>query len=127
EVPPHHLDEPLPGGLGRGVHSLSQLRSSLLELGRHALADRPSMHCEVSRLMVGPTDVSDTQKIEGLRLPFPPLLPPFSGIAPELQQARVLWVQFQPELPQPFPQLLQEALCFCSMLEPQHSVVGVAH
>src|SRR6266487_615471 len=67
------------------------------------------------------------EKIESLRLPFPSLLPPLSGIAPELNQARLIWVQFQPELPQPFPQLLQKPICIFPILKSQHSIVSVAY
>ena len=127
EIPPHHLPKPLPRRRWRYVHPLSQLGSKFFELGRHALADRPAAHREVPGLVAGPTHVGETQKIEGLRLPFSSLLRSLSGIAPELHQARLLRVQFQPELRQPLPQLLQEPLRFCSLLEPQHGVVGVAH
>ena len=77
--------------------------------------------------MVGPTYVGETQKVEGFRLLLFQLLPSFSGIAPEFNQARLLWVQFQPEFPQPFLQLLQKQFCVFFSLEPQHAVVGVAH
>src|ERR1700676_4288013 len=114
--------------LRRGdVHALPQFGPHLFEPGCQAPADRLPMHGEFSRLMVGPTNVSETQKVEGFRLPFFPLLPSFSGIAPEFNQARLLWVQFQPELPQSFPQLLQKPFCVFPALEPEHTVVGVAH
>src|ERR1700730_2563688 len=127
EIPPHHLREPLPRLLRRCVHALSQFGPHLFEPGCHAPADRLPMHGEFTRLMIGPTNVSETQTAEGLRLLFSPLPPSFSGIAPEFNQACLLWVQFQPELPQPFPQLLQKPFCVFPSLEPQHAVVGVAH
>src|SRR6266487_4057556 len=64
----------------------------LLQLGRHTLADRLPVHHEVSRLMILPTDVSETQKVKGFRLPVPTLGPPFSGITPEFNQTRLLRV-----------------------------------
>ena len=42
---------------------------------------------KIARLMVLPTAVCETQKVEGLRLSFPSLPTPFRGIAPELDQA----------------------------------------
>ena len=68
---------------------------------------------EPPRYMVLPTDVSETQKIKGFRLPFPTLRPPFRGIAPEFNQARLLRIQLQPELPQPFPQVREKPFRFC--------------
>jgi hypothetical protein len=65
------------------VQPLAQLRPNILELGRHALAHRPPLHREVSRLVAGPTDVGETQKIKGLRLPFSSLGPSLGGVAPE--------------------------------------------
>src|SRR3989442_11280535 len=127
KIPPHHLPQPLPRSAYTTMHPSPQLRSNLLQLRCHALADRLAVYREVARLVVGPTDLGETQKIEGLRLPFSSLLPSLSGIAPEFNQARLVRVQFQPELPQPFPQLLQELLCFFSMLEPEHGIIGIAH
>jgi len=37
---------------------------------------------------MGPTDMGEDQKIKGLRLPFSPLFPSLSGVAPEFDQAR---------------------------------------
>lgn len=36
-------------------------------------------------------------------------------------------MQFQPKLPQPSPEILQEAVRFRLRLESQHRVVGIAH
>jgi hypothetical protein len=47
-------------------------------------------------------------------------------VAPKFDQVRLLRVEFQPELPQPFPQLLQEPLGFPPVLKPQHGVISVA-
>ena len=77
--------------------------------------------------MILPTNVSETEKIKGFRLSFPSLRPPFRGIAPEFDQARLLRVQFQSELPQPFPQVREKPFRFCPMLKPQHCVVRIPH
>src|SRR5271169_5488268 len=127
EIAANHRLEPLPRALRLLVQALPQLLPNLLQLGRHALADRLPVHLEVPRLMILPTNVSETQKIKGFRLPFPTLLPPLSGIAPEFHQARLLWMQLQPELPHPLPQFLQELLGFFPVLKPKHRVVRVPH
>src|ERR1017187_6928930 len=69
-----------------------QFLPNLLQLGCHSLADRLPVHLEVSRPMILPTDMSETQKIKGFRLPCPTLLPPFSGITPKFNQTRLLWM-----------------------------------
>src|SRR6266496_4288809 len=86
EISANHRLEPLCRALGPFVQALAQLLPDLLQLGRHALADRLPVHLGVPRLMILPTNVSETQKIKGFRLPFPSLRPPLSGIAPEFDQ-----------------------------------------
>jgi hypothetical protein len=66
--------------------------------------------------------VRETQKVEGFRLPFPIPLSIFDGKSPELNQARLFRMQFQPELSQPSPQLLQESLRYFPVLEPDDEV-----
>src|SRR5215813_3280979 len=99
EIPPHHRLQPLQGDLDRLVAALAQLRLDFSQLGCHALPDGLSLDREVARLVARPTHVSETQKVEGLRLPLATLLPALGGVAPKLDQARLLRVQFQPELP----------------------------
>ena len=61
----------------------------------------------------------ESQKIERLGLPFSSLIPVVLGKPPELNPARLVWVQFQSELTQPFPKLHQEAVCVGQMLKSQ--------
>ena len=70
-------------------------------LRRHPLADGLPVHHEIPSHVILSTDMSETQKMERFRLPLPTLCPPYSGIAPEFNQARFLRVQLQPELSQP--------------------------
>jgi hypothetical protein len=56
--------------------------------------------------------VRESQKIERLGFSFSSLIPVVLGKPPELNPARLVWVQFQPKLPQPFPKFRQEAVCF---------------
>jgi hypothetical protein len=55
--------------------------------------------------------VHESQKIKRLGLPFSSLFPVGFGKSPELNPARFVGVQFQPELPQPCLEFLQEAVC----------------
>src|SRR5215469_9306296 len=66
-----------------------------------------------------------SQKIECFGLPFSSPGPVDFGKPPELNPARFVWVQFQPELPQPFPKLRQEAICIGQMLKTEYIIVGV--
>src|ERR1039458_9220592 len=92
EISANHRLEPLRSALGLLVQALAQFLPNLLQLGCHSLADRLPVHLEVSRPMILPTDMSETQKIKGFRLPCPTLLPPFSGITPKFNQTRLLWM-----------------------------------
>jgi hypothetical protein len=69
-----------------------QLGVELLQPRRSAFADRLSDYGEIARFAVRPTDVSETQKAEGLRTSLATLFPSFGGISPEFNQARFLCV-----------------------------------
>src|SRR5208337_1801314 len=109
------------------VHSPLPWRSDFLELGGQAFAHRLPADRVVTRLVVGPTDVGETQKIKGLRFSFSALLPALSGEAPKFDPARLFRVQFQPELPQAFPEFVQKTLCLGPMRESRHGVIRIAH
>src|SRR5271165_6842714 len=117
EISANHRLQPLRRVLDPLMQALSELLPNLLQLGRHALADRLPVHHEVPRRVILPTDVSETQKVEGFRLPFPTLAPPFSGITPKFNQARLLRMQLQPELPHSLLQFRQELFGFFPVLE----------
>jgi len=72
------------------MQSLVQLGIELLQLRCHTFADRLSDYGEIACLPVSPTDVSETQELEGLRSSFATLFPSFDGIASEFDQARFL-------------------------------------
>jgi hypothetical protein len=69
--------------------------------------------------------VRESQEIERFGFPFSSLLPVLFGKSPELNPARFVWVQFQPELSQPFPKLFQEAICIGPRLEPENIIIRV--
>ena len=88
------------------------------QLRPHALADRVALHRKVP-VPVLPADVRESQKVERLGLPFSSLFPVLFGKPPELNPARFVWVQFQPELSQPLPKFRQETVCVGPVLEPE--------
>jgi hypothetical protein len=55
--------------------------------------------------------VRESQKVERLGFPFPSSFPVSLGEPPELNPARLVWVQFQTKLQQPLPKFHQESLC----------------
>ena len=65
----------------------------------------------------------EPQKIERFGLPFSSLGPVDFGKSPELNPARFVWVQFQPELPQPLPKVRQESVCVGQVLETENIVI----
>src|ERR1035441_4675251 len=91
EISANHRLEPLQVLLDRFVHPFSQFLPNILQLGRHAFADRLASYREIP-FPAAPTDVCETQKIEGFRLSFPTLLPALGSITPELNQARLVRV-----------------------------------
>ena len=56
-------------------------------------------------------------KVECLRIAFSSSFPVSFGISAELNPARLFWMEFQPKLPQPFAQAIQETICFGLILE----------
>ena len=63
---------------------------------------------------------------EGFRLSLPALLPVSFGILPELNQPRLVRVQFQAELRQPLSELNEKTFGFCPAFEAHHKIVSVA-
>ena len=122
EIATNHRAQPLPRFRHRCVHPLAQRLPKTLQLGGHPFAYRPAEYREVSPLPAPPTDVGETQKVEGLRLPCPTLLPALGALSPEFDRTSFIRVPFQSKLPHPLLQLLQESLCIASVLKSQHRV-----
>src|ERR1019366_7831076 len=127
KIPANHRAQPLRRIRNRRVHPLAQRLPNILQLGGHPFAYRLAVYREVPLPPAPPTNVGETQKVEGLRLPFPTLLPALGGISPEFDQTSFIRVPLQSEFPHPLPQLLQESFCIASVLKSQHSVVGIPH
>jgi hypothetical protein len=54
--------------------------------------------------------------LDGEIYPLDPI-PALFGVSPELDPARFVWMEFQPKLPQPFPEVLQKTVRFPPVLE----------
>jgi hypothetical protein len=108
------------------MHASLELLLEFFKLGSHPLADRLALHHKVP-VPVLPADVRESQKIERFGFPFSSLYPVQLGKSPELNPARFVWVQFQPELSQPFPEIDQETVCVGPILEAEYVVVGISH
>ena len=125
EISSHHLLEPL-ALLGDGLMSASlQFASELMQLGRHSLLHRPSLHPELST-SVGPAYMRKPQEVEGLRCPHPGRFSTAGREAAKGDQAGLVGMQLQRKLLQSFPQLSQEPLRVASMLEPYNEIVDIA-
>lgn len=75
-----------------------------------------------------PADVNQPEETEGLRRTSLTSSQPLRvRIAPELDESRLVGVQFQLELAQPLPQVLKELPPVFLVLEAHHEVIGVAH
>src|ERR1035441_2955479 len=74
-----------------------------------------------------PADLREAQKDERLRLTFSASFPVEFGVPPELDPARFVRMQFQPKLPQPFPEIFQKAVGFRLRLESKDRIVGIPH
>ncbi|HVI80269.1 MAG TPA: hypothetical protein VM715_19355, partial [Candidatus Acidoferrum sp.] len=94
------------------------------QLGPHPFAHRLALQ-SIAPVPVLPADVRESQKVERLGFPFPSSFPVSLGEPPELNPARFVWVQFEPELPQPLQKVRQESVCVRQVLEPDDVIVGV--
>ena len=91
------------------MHALAKLLLDCLQPLPHPLADRRAPHREIP-FPVLPANVRESKKVKRLRFAFPSSFPVLFGKPPELDQTRLVGVEFQPKLPQSFPEILQETL-----------------
>ncbi len=126
EVALDDRSKPLPRARYRIMPTLPELLLEFLQLLPQTLADRLPLHGKVSPPAL-PADVREAQKVERLRLAFSSSFPVEFGVPPELDPARLVRMQFQPKLPQPFPEVLQKAVGFRLRLASEDRVVGLPH
>src|SRR5579863_2158383 len=97
----------------------------LIELDRESLGDGLPLDDEPARLPSLPTDMGETQKTEHFRLALAPLLPVFGCVTPELNQARLVRVQLQPELLQAVFPFLEKPLRVSTIFESRDDVICI--
>jgi hypothetical protein len=108
------------------VHAPTKLGFDYSELALPPRAQRLSKHREPSLARLSAA-VSKSQEIEGLGLALTSALPVFFRISPELNQARLLGMEFQPKTSQPFPKLAQKPFPILSVLEANNKIIGKPH
>lgn len=96
-VPAHHGLQPRADFGNRVMHAPPQLGFHRLQLGLQSLADRLPQHGEPS-FAGPPTNMGETKKGEGFRLPEASMLSVFGRKGAELQEPGLFRVQFQLEL-----------------------------
>ena len=100
DVPAHDRAQPLAHLRDGIVHAPPQLGFHLAQLRLQPLANRLPQHREPSVAPLLPADMRKAEKVERLRFPFSALLPVLGRERSELQQSRLLGMQFQAELSQ---------------------------
>jgi len=106
------------------MQAAQQFRFDLLQLGSHLLGNRPAFDGErsLSRL---PTDVGEAEKVKRFRFSLSPLVSAFGRIAPELDQASFLRVEFQSEFEEPVAEFSETAFRIGLFLKPDDEVIRV--
>src|SRR5271170_6836477 len=107
------------------MHAHPELLLDFLQLLSHALADRHAPH-SIRPVPILPADMREAKEVKGLRLAFSSSFPVLFGVPPEFDPARLVRVQFQSRLPQPFSQALAKTVRISSPLEPEDDVIRVA-
>ena len=113
--------EPLAKRRHRFVHPRPKLLLNCLQFRFYTFAYRPPPNGKIPRT-VGSAAMREPQKRETLRFPFPSLFPIDLCKPAKLDQPRLVRMQFQPELRQPFPKRVQEPFGFVPVLKPHHKV-----
>src|ERR1700758_4159442 len=108
------------------MHTYAQLLLDILQLLSHPLAGCHAAHSKTP-VSVLPADMREAQEVERLRLAFPSSFPVLLGIPPELDPARLVRVQFQSELSQPFFQAFAKTVCVGSPLEAEDDIHTALH
>ena len=125
-MPSHHRAQVL-ALLGDGVmHAPSEFELDRLEFGSQAFGTRQPQDHEVALPRV-PAAMREPEEVEGLRFTLSRAASVLARKAPELDQPRLLGMQLQPELAQPFGHRTLEALGIVSVLEPGNPIVGIPH
>src|SRR5271167_857308 len=109
------------------VHARFKFGLHRLKLRLPPFAHGLAQHREATLASL-PAAVREAQEVKApRRAPITAILPIAPRTAPELDQSRLLGVQFQSKARKPFAQLGEEPLGLDLMLEPNDKVIGKAH
>src|ERR1700691_4871912 len=120
-----HTLQPCAHRVDRLMHPLTQLRLDGVKRRPHPLGHSPTAYNEVA-FGVRRTVVREPKKRERLRFSLATLLPIYLCEPTKFDQSRLLRMEFQSEVRQPFPKLSQEPLSVFALLKADHQIVGVA-
>src|SRR6266436_6599938 len=109
------------------VHSSLKLGFHLVQLRLQPFAYRLPQHRKPSIAPLLHTDMREAKKVERLRLPFSTPLPAVDRIRTELQQPRLLGMQFQVELPHSFRKFRPKLIGIRFAVEAHHDVIRKSH
>src|ERR1700730_11670068 len=125
EISGNDLREPFPGFRNWPVHSMSQCLLDFPERRAHAVAARLPPDPEVTPLGFIENE-HEAQELEGFRFGTSAPLAVLRRKATELNQAGLLRMKRQRELPQPVAHRVPEAASVVLMLEAHDCVIGVS-
>jgi hypothetical protein len=120
-----HAFQPFARSRHRIVHPAAEVLLDCLQFlpPPVAVGDAPDFESPQTVLR---TNVTESQKGECLRFPFPAFLPVQPGKTPEPDQPSLVFVQFQSILAQLFPYICEELLRFVFMLKSNDGIIRVA-
>src|SRR5438094_8907338 len=126
EVALYYAPQPSPDFCQRLMQTYPQGGLHLFQPGEQPLPLGFAQHEELAVLPGAPANMRKPQEVERLRLALTPSLPVVGSKPPELNQAGLVRVEVQSELLQPLPPFPEEPLCVGAILEPYHTVAGIA-
>src|SRR6202043_2726901 len=118
---------PLPYFRDGIMHALPKFGFHLRLLRLQSLTYRLPQHREVSVTPLLPADVREAKKVERLRFPFAAPLSVSIRERAELQQARLVGMQFEAELFHSFNEFRPELFSVRFDLESNHDVICIPH
>ena len=119
-----HRPQPLTDFGHSLMHSFTKLRFDFLQLGSFPLAHRAPQHREHSVTPLPATDVREAKKVECFGLPLSPPLSIVRCVKAELDDARLLGMQFQFELGEAFRQFVMKPQRIRLVLKAHHEVIS---
>src|SRR5260370_29900307 len=127
DVSTHPRLQPLAYSGDGCMHPSLKFGFPLVQLRLHPFAYRLPQHCKPSIAPLLYADVRKAQEVERLRFPFSTPLPLVDRKRTELQQSRLLGMQFQVELPHSFGKLRPKLIGIRFAVKAHHDVVRESH